>query len=457
MVDKNFDILNNVPVKSSTNKSIIKIDKKLENDRTQRKWGTSVNSEMNTDILRNMKRNNTFSKSISELQILKLMSENANEIVKNKDYDSDDYSDDGNTEEIKVSNRKINIKTKTLKLLTGAFKKRSSSIKLNKKEKEDVVSQQNKEGKTDNQDNIFSFDNKEKKDSNKNIIDVKDKIPEENGEKEDEEGSNVKFNYTTNEDEILSSLINRHYLDIVENFPGNFEEYVVNNLTIISYLDLLYSNNAIIPSLTDESYTIVKSFDPKKKILFLDLDETLIHSDLNNAYEYWDDQIFIPYDDNITAKFNILYRPYLNQFLEFASKNFNVVLFTAGVKSYADAILFKIDPRNEYFHLKLYRESCFQYKNFFIKDLSILEKFELKDMILVDNCLFSFARNLKNGVLVTSFYNDSNDEELLNLLTYLENHLLEVSDIREVNEGFYGFDAIKIFLLDKLRNEGYLK
>lgn len=54
----------------------------------------------------------------------------------------------------------------------------------------------------------------------------------------------------------------------------------------------------------------------------------------------------------------IYIRPFLHQFLDEMKKYYKLVLFTASVKSYADQVLNIIDPKNEYFVHRLYRDSC---------------------------------------------------------------------------------------------------
>lgn len=432
MVDKSSKLLNSIPSKTSTNKSIHKISEKIEEDNGLKKCVTASISSLGKEVGNSKKslfqRINTFQKTkSSDMKILKFMSENIYSVDKkemDEDSDSELTEDEVESEEIKVAHRRIKVKTKTIKKISNlGFKKKKSDKSVNEIE-----------GSTYKQEN--------------EVNELSTKMTKLQKIEEDEE---------IDEDNILQNLISRHYLDISDNLPGNFEDYVINNLTIISFLEKMMSKQHKPPILNQENLKAIEKFDRSKKILFLDLDETLIHSDFNNKFDYWDAQIQIEVEEGSTAKLNILIRPYLTEFLEFVSQKFNVVLFTAGLESYAEAIIEYIDPMEQYFHLKLFRDSCLEFKNFFIKDLSILSTFGLKDMIIVDNCVFSFARNLKNGILVTSYYNDTLDEELLNLMNYLENNLIDVKDVRDINEGFYGLEAIRTFLYDKLKNEGVLK
>ena len=56
--------------------------------------------------------------------------------------------------------------------------------------------------------------------------------------------------------------------------------------------------------------------------------------------------------------------------------------------------------------------------------------------------MYSFAAQINNGILINSFINDKEDNELFNALNYLVNFILPAEDIREVNEQFYNFRQI---------------
>ena len=78
--------------------------------------------------------------------------------------------------------------------------------------------------------------------------------------------------------------------------------------------------------------------------------------------------------------------------LEEVNKYYEVAVFTASHHWYADVILDHIDPAGKYFQHRLYRESCIKTTdNVYIKDLRVIKNVELKDMILVDNAIYSFG------------------------------------------------------------------
>ncbi|CDW84172.1 nli interacting factor-like phosphatase family protein [Stylonychia lemnae] len=173
----------------------------------------------------------------------------------------------------------------------------------------------------------------------------------------------------------------------------------------------------------------------KKKTLIFDMDETLIHcvDDIENE----DPDVIIPIDfpdedELVNAGVNI--RPYLYECLEEANKLFQVIVFTASHKAYADAILDYIDPENKYFQYRLYRENCVQTKEgYYIKDLRILNNRDLRDVVIIDNSVFSFSFHIDNGIPIIPFYADKEDEEMLHLIYYL-NCLTSVEDVRVQNQ-----------------------
>lgn len=54
---------------------------------------------------------------------------------------------------------------------------------------------------------------------------------------------------------------------------------------------------------------------------------------------------------------------------------------------------------------------------------------DLKDVVLIDNAVYSFILNMENGVPIIPFYNNKDDTELLKLKNFLMN-LKHVDDVR---------------------------
>jgi len=92
---------------------------------------------------------------------------------------------------------------------------------------------------------------------------------------------------------------------------------------------------------------------------------------------------------------------------------------------------------------RLYRNNCININDkIYVKDLRIIKGVDLKDILLIDNSMYSFAAQLTNGILINSFYNDKNDIELYNVLGYLLNFLYKADDVRLINEQFFNFQKI---------------
>lgn len=110
------------------------------------------------------------------------------------------------------------------------------------------------------------------------------------------------------------------------------------------------------------------------------------------------------------------------------------MVFTAGVKDYADPILDKIDPDGTLIKKRMYRDQCIKTEQFFIKDLDVILDRDKSKMLLVDNSILSFAFDLPNGVPINSFMGDEEeDKELLYLISFLEEAFYQ-SDLREACE-----------------------
>mgnify|MGYP003563969013 FL=1 len=209
---------------------------------------------------------------------------------------------------------------------------------------------------------------------------------------------------------------------------------ISNNESVYRYhLFQIYQSMKFIKSLfsPDESQIrsklahLPKPSHATKTVVF-DLDETLVHCCKDSSRA----QVVIPWKKfNSSLPINI--RPYARRCLKQASKLFEVIVFTASSKDYANLILDYLDPTNKLIHHRLYRESCFVFKGLFVKDLRILNR-NLKDTVIIDNSTHSFAFQLENGIPIVSWKDDLNDKELLNLIQYFK-VLNEAEDVRTPN------------------------
>lgn len=165
-----------------------------------------------------------------------------------------------------------------------------------------------------------------------------------------------------------------------------------------------------------------------KKTLVLDLDETLVHS----SFRPVDNPTFIipVHIDNHVYNVYVLKRPYTDIFLERASKCYEIIIFTASLAKYADPLLDELDKK-KVINGRLFRNSCVMSVKTYVKDLSVLGR-QLKNLIIVDNSPLSYQFQPKNAINCTSWFDDPEDTELLDMLPILETTLLEEDDVRTV-------------------------
>jgi CTD small phosphatase-like protein 2 len=109
-----------------------------------------------------------------------------------------------------------------------------------------------------------------------------------------------------------------------------------------------------------------------RKLLVFDLDETLVHC-CNDAYS-GDVQIQVRTPEGRRVYTSINVRPYAVECLREASRLYEVVVFTASAKEYADAVLDYLDPTGDLVHHRLYRDDCLWTSGVYVKDLRIFSE-----------------------------------------------------------------------------------
>ena len=194
--------------------------------------------------------------------------------------------------------------------------------------------------------------------------------------------------------------------------------------------DFLIQNVIQIPYLNKESL--------KKYTLVLDLDETLIHFKVDS--------------DSTDEGTGILhFRPGLFEFLEQVSNYYEIVVFTAATKDYANPIIDAIEQNKIYFDYRLYREHTVIIGNDFVKDISKLGR-DLSKIIIVDNMPQSFRLQKDNGVFIRAYWGKEEDDcALVDLMPILINIAKEGWDVRQ------GLRFYKDEIINKVTSNFYRK
>ena len=247
--------------------------------------------------------------------------------------------------------------------------------------------------------------------------------------------SNI-INIFNNNNIILNLKISNIYRNYQEYDSDFINKIFMKNIVRIENKEgsLLFSIRQLSNPKITNSYFI--SNQPTKPLtLVLDLDETIMSF------------IYKNYDKNDGI---IRIRPYLYNFLNLIKEYYEIIIFTASTKIYADSILDAIEiQRGKYFNYRLYREHCSIIDNDYIKDISLIGR-DISKVIIVDNMQQNFRLQKNNGILISSFWGeDNNDKALLKLGKILVSIAIDMIDN---NFQIDIRDEIKKYKEDILRN-----
>jgi RNA polymerase II subunit A small phosphatase-like protein len=167
-----------------------------------------------------------------------------------------------------------------------------------------------------------------------------------------------------------------------------------------------------------------------KGLIVLDIDETLISSSVVKEGELktinqnnFDFNFTLEWKD-ITYYVFIKKRPFLDEFLDYITKNFKIAVFTAADREYATKILEQLGilDKLEFFKSSESLSIGFDWFKLFVylKKLKSIPDIDMKRTVIIDDTKEVANRNSKNLIHVSKFeWNDKKSDEDATLLKVL--------------------------------------
>lgn len=211
----------------------------------------------------------------------------------------------------------------------------------------------------------------------------------------------------------------------IGSYSGNLDE--VDGFDPHLFIRNLPDLSEVVPSL--RPVLLPKETRKRKPItLVLDLDETLVHSTLEQCDDA--DFTFPVYFNMKEHTVYVRQRPYLPIFLERVAEMFEIIVFTASQSIYAEQLLDILDPDRKLISQRVYRESCVFSEGGYTKDLTVLGR-DLAKVAIIDNSPQVFRLQVNNGIPIKSWFDDPSDCALISLLPFLES-LADADDVRPI-------------------------
>ena len=255
---------------------------------------------------------------------------------------------------------------------------------------------------------FYFLTHKEQKIENKNkTFNIKKSFNINNEKISNKKNENKKIKTNSTNPKLSNKINNNMNIELIS--QTSTEEITSSFFSKLKYYFDLYFNNFI--SLLEKN-KVMPPFLPKidsekyKYTLVLDLDETLVHyvEEENSAY--------------------VQVRPYADYFLKELSKHFEIVLFTAAEEDYTNIVLNELN-KNNYIKYVLCRKYTEFNNGCYIKDLSKLGR-DLSKVCIVDNNKDNFSLQPENGLFISSYYGEPDDDEL----HYLCDDLMKIIEIQ---------------------------
>ena len=328
--------------------------------------------------------------------------------------------------------KKLNEKEKNKNIRNSMSRK---DINFNFKLKDKLKKFKVKPEKVYTKRNSLNFDNESKgKTSVENKSEKDSKLKKKNKKKVEDFENALRHN----KKKMQFNLFAQDKFTNTEFTDSDYLKYTLDCMDLI--LDIDISKQIKLKNKINFNFPKSKKKNIEKKIALFDLDETLVHctGDIRTTKEKYQNVISIKLPGRQEIQVGINMRPYWKQTLNLIKKNYYIVVYTASHQAYADAVLDFMDPKKKFFKYRLYRNNCslidVDGSKFYVKDLDIFNlHYNLKDIIIVDNSVLSFAYHLHNGIPILPYYDEDKDGSLYVVGLYLM-HIFNEEDLRKANE-----------------------
>lgn len=223
-------------------------------------------------------------------------------------------------------------------------------------------------------------------------------------------------------------------VNIVSSEMEGAPEYCIGSLSLLNSSEEEMS--VYVRQLPDSAFPSPKLTLPKNRkkgmhaiSLILDLDETLVHSTTDSCIHGWAFRVEVQIDD-LSCLYFVHKRPHLDYFIRVISNWYNLIIFTASLEQYANPVVSWLDNGEGIFSGRLFRQHCKERNGMFLKDLTIVDP-DLSKVCLLDNSVASFILYPDNAIPINSWFSDSTDTALLDMLPFLD-ALRFTHDVRSI-------------------------
>ena len=155
--------------------------------------------------------------------------------------------------------------------------------------------------------------------------------------------------------------------------------------------------------------------------LVLDIDETISHTMRLSFGNYF------------------LLRPGVIHLIKKLYNFYEIDIFTAAIKRYADNIVNKLDPNDNYIKYRFYREHCIYEGTKTVKKLVRIGR-DLNKIIFVDNIKYNAKYNMENLYHVSSWKDNVYDTEMIKLQDLLVDIIVNGTFKDDIRKGIAGKD-----------------